>query len=158
MNKILKDIRTNIYLYIAIVAVCVIASSVFTFVVGEGSYVGKTNIYGADGTSIVTITVNTDDEKSNSKLLNSLTNEAITEIHNQLSTSVNKSSNVTKKVDYTYSVVRGLFIGLVLCVITSLNALLPKKKIKSEDEISEIFDGAPIIAKFSDKINEGKQR
>lgn len=154
-NKILNDIRSNIYLYILIVFLCIVLSFVLAFLFDDTDYVGHTTIRNGIGSNIVEIKVITEDKESTSDIITNITNESISQIHNELNVDVNKTTTIRKNIDFVSAIVRGLIIGLVISGVVLLNVFLPKTKVKTEDDINEIFVDVPILAKIPNNyINE----
>lgn len=157
-DKMKDDIRNNIYSYMVIVLLSVAFSFILAFVFDEANYIGKTRVYNNFGSEIVEIRVLTDNQEDTEIILDNISNESISQIHGVLNVDVNKSTSVRKNIDFVGTLVRGLIIGLVLSFIALSNVFLPKKKIKSEEDINEIFVDIPILAKIPENyIKEDKE-
>lgn len=155
-NRFKLNIHNNIYLYGLIILLCIMLSFVLSYVIDDADYIGHTTLYNGI-TNVVEIKVVTSDKDVTENIIKNVTNEGISQVHNELNVEINPSTTIRKKIDLSKIIVRGLIAGLAICFVVFSVVFSPKSTVKDEDDINEIFGDVPILAKIpKNYIKEGQ--
>lgn len=124
--------------------------------IGSGAFNSLIKVEAADNTEVMNITASTTDPRLSASIANEVVRVFISKIYDIMDVQnvsiLNDAKVPTRKSSPSntkWGMIGGL-VGLVLCAVITIIKVLTDTKVKTEEEVKQIFNDYPIIASIPD--------